>query len=104
MALGQMILYFTHGVKTDDGLKAVERALALDGNLAEAHAIKARILSDQGRTDEASAEISEALRLDPESYEVNKSAARLSPPARAVEDAARYFEKPALMETGFIRR
>jgi len=102
MALGQMILYFTHGVKTDDGLKAVERALALDANLAEAHAIKARILSDQGRTDEASAEISEALRLDPESYEVNKSAARLSFRQRAVEDAARYFEKAtALMETDF---
>ncbi|MEJ0026842.1 MAG: adenylate/guanylate cyclase domain-containing protein [Rhizomicrobium sp.] len=102
MALGQMILYFTHGVKTDDGLTAVERALALDANLAEAHAIKARILSDQGRTDEACAEIAVALKLDPESYEVNKSAARLSFRQRAVEDAARYFEKAtALMETDF---
>jgi adenylate cyclase len=102
MALGQMILYFTHGVKVDDGLKAVERALTLDANLAEAHAIKARILSDQGRTDEASAEIAQALRLDAESYEVNKSAARLSFRQRAVEDAARYFEKAtALMETDF---
>ncbi|HEY2035131.1 MAG TPA: adenylate/guanylate cyclase domain-containing protein, partial [Rhizomicrobium sp.] len=33
MALGQMILCFTHGVKTDDGLAAVEHALALDSNL-----------------------------------------------------------------------
>jgi adenylate cyclase len=102
MALGQMILYFTHGVKKDDGLVAVERALALDPNLAEAHAIKARILSDLGRTDEAVNEIGVALRLDPESYEVNKSAARLAFRQRALEDAARYFEKAtALMETDF---
>ncbi len=102
MALGQMILRFTHGVKTDDGLKAVEHALALDPNLAEAHAIKARVLSDLGRTDEASAEIAVALRLDAESYEVNKSAARLSFRQRNMADAACYFEKAAvLMETDF---
>jgi adenylate cyclase len=102
MALGQMILYFTHGVKKEDGLVAVERALALDPNLAEAHAIKARILSDLGRTDEAVNEIAVALRLDPESYEVNKSAARLAFRQRSLDDAARYFEKAtALMETDF---
>jgi adenylate cyclase len=102
MALGQMILFFTHGVKKEDGLVAVERALALDPNLAEAHAIKARILSDLGRTDEAVNEIGVALRLDPESYEVNKSAARLAFRQRSLEDAARYFEKAtALMETDF---
>ncbi len=102
MALGQMILRFTHGSKTDDGLKAVEHALTLDPNLAEAHAIRARVLSDLGRTDEASAEIAVALRLDAESYEVNKSAARLSFRERKITDAARYFEKAAvLMETDF---
>ena len=58
-------------------MSAAERALALDANLAEAHAVKARILSQYGRHDEASAELDIALRLDPESYEVNKSAAYL---------------------------
>ena len=102
MALGQMILYFTHGVKTDNGLRAAEHALALDPDLAEAHAIKARILSDLGRTEEAFAEIAVALRLDPESYEVNKSAARLNFRQRAIEEAVRHFEKAtALMETDF---
>jgi adenylate cyclase len=102
MALGQMILRFTHGIKTDDGLMAAEHALTLDPNLAEAHAIRARVLSDLGRTDEASAEIAVALRLDTESYEVNKSAARLSFRQRNMADAARYFEKAAaLMETDF---
>ena len=34
----------------DDGLVAAERALALDANLAEAHAVKARILSQPAGT------------------------------------------------------
>jgi adenylate cyclase len=102
MALGQMILCFTHGIKTSNGLQAAEHALALNPDLAEAHAIKARILSDLGRTEEAFAEIAVALRLDPESYEVNKSAARLNFRQRAIEEAARHFEKAtALMETDF---
>ena len=77
MALGHMLLHFSHGRRGDDGMAAAERALALDANLAEAHAVKARILSQDGRHDEASAEVDVALRLDPESYEVNKSAAYL---------------------------
>jgi adenylate cyclase len=100
MALGQMVLRFTHGVKTDDGLKAAEHALALDPNLAEAHAIRARVLSDLGRTAEANTEIANAITLNPESYEVNKSAARLNFRQRNIKEAAYYFEKAAaLMET-----
>ncbi len=102
MGLGQMILYFIHGIKADNGLKAAEHALALDPNLGEAHAIKARILSDLGFTAEANTEIAIAIALDPESYEVNKAAARLSYRQRNMKDAARYFEKAsALMETDF---
>jgi adenylate cyclase len=100
MALGQMLLRFSHGRRGDDGMSAAERALALDANLAEAHAVKARILSQYGRHDEASAELEVALRLDPESYEVNKSAAYLRVRQRRMEDAIRYYEKAmALMET-----
>ena len=65
MAIGQMNLRFVHGRKVDDGLASAERALALDANLAEAHAVKARILAQHGRHDEAAAEIEVALRLDP---------------------------------------
>jgi len=100
MALGQWILRFTHGSKGDDGLLAAERALALNADLAEAHAVKARILSDNGRHDEATAELARALELDPESYEVNKSAARLTFRQHRIQDAIQYFEKStALMET-----
>jgi adenylate cyclase len=100
MALGQMLLRFSHGKRGDDGMSAAERALSLDANLAEAHAVKARILSQYGRHDEASGELDIALRLDPESYEVNKSAAYLRVRQRRFEDAGRYYEKAmALMET-----
>jgi adenylate cyclase len=100
MALGQVILRFALGRGGDDGLVAAGRALALDANLAEAHAMKARILADYGRHDEASAEIDIALGLDAESYEVNRSAAYLSYRQQRLEDAIRYWEKAtALMET-----
>ncbi len=100
MALGQIILRFAIGRGDDDGLLAAERALALDANLAEAHAAKARILADSRRHDEASAEIDIALGLDAESYEVNRSAGYLSYRQHRLEDAIRYFEKATtLMET-----
>lgn len=100
MAVGQMTMRFDLGRGGDDGLVAAERALSLDANLAEAHAVKARILSDYGRHDAASAEIDIALRLDPESYEVNRSAGKLRYRERHWTDAIRYYEKAmTLMET-----
>jgi adenylate cyclase len=95
-----MLLHFAHGRRGDDGMAAAERALALDGNLAEAHAVKARILSQYGRHDEATVEIEVALRLDPESYEVNKSAAYLCVRQHQLDSAIRFYEKAmALMDT-----
>ncbi|MEY2484366.1 MAG: adenylate cyclase [Verrucomicrobiota bacterium] len=100
MALDQMIVRFIHGGKGEDGLAAAERALVLDANLAEAHAVKARIFAENGRHDEASAEIASGLRLDPESFEVNRSAGLLSFRQHRLEDAIRYWEKATtLMET-----
>ena len=100
IALGQFILCFIHGKRGEDGLAAAERALELDADLAEAHAVKARILSENGRQDEAAGEIDIALRLDPESYEVNRAAALLSFRKHRLDDAIRYYEKAAsLMET-----
>jgi adenylate cyclase len=99
MALGQKKLHF-QGRRNDGGLAAAERALALDADLAEAHAIKAEILAEDGRHDEGAAEIAIALRLDPESYEVNRYAGLLSYRQHRLEDAIRYWEKATtLMET-----
>jgi adenylate cyclase len=99
LALAQLILVAL-GAGGDDGLVAAERALALEPNLAEAHAVKARILIDKGRHDEAFAEIQIALGRDAESYEVIRSTAYLSYRQHRLEDAIRYWAKATtLMET-----
>jgi adenylate cyclase len=93
LANGQTTLRFGLGRPGDDGLAAAERALALDPDLAEAHAARAKILTEYGRIDEASDEIDIALRLDPESYEVNRSAGKLRYRQRRLPDAVRHYEK-----------
>lgn len=100
MAIGQMILCFELGQAGEDGLVAAERALALDPNLAETHAVKAQIFSELGRHDAASTEIHSALHLDPESYEVNRVAGKLSYRKRRWKDAIRHYEKAtSVMDT-----
>ncbi len=102
LALAQGMLRTLFADRGDGGLEATERALALDPDLAEAHAVRADIWSRDGREDEAAAEIAAALRLDPDSYEVNNTAATLSFRQRRLEDAIRFYEKAtALMETDF---
>ena len=102
LAIGQMILRFdaSGGRESDDGLDSAERALALDVSLPEAHAVKAKILAEYGRHDEAAAEINVALRLNPESYEVNRAAAYLRFRQQRLGEAIRYYEKSmSLMDT-----
>ncbi len=99
MALGQSKLQYIHGIG-DGGLAAAERALALRSDLAEAHAVLARIQFERGGRDEGNGEIALALRLDAESYEVNRAAGLLAYRQRRMVDAARYWEKAAaLMES-----
>ncbi len=100
LASGQFNLHRGFGRSGDGGQTALDHALALNPNLAEARAIKARMLSCAGRHGEAAAEIAVALRLDPESYEANNRAAAISYDQGQLEEAARYFEKvAALIET-----
>ncbi|MEO8302578.1 MAG: tetratricopeptide repeat protein, partial [Betaproteobacteria bacterium] len=86
----------------DTGWAAAERALALQPDLAEAHAAKGRILGDAGRYDEAMVEHAAALRLDPDGYEVNAAAARCYIGMRRNRDAIECLEKAATaLETDF---
>ena len=99
MAIGHAKLRSSQGGNSHDGMVAVERALALDQSLAEAHAVKAQILLQDGDADAAIAEVATALVLDPESYEVNRSAGRLSYQLHRHDDAIRFYEKATkLME------
>ncbi|MBU6470165.1 MAG: TIR domain-containing protein [Gammaproteobacteria bacterium] len=99
MAAGYRQWFEAERGKSKDGMAAVERALTLDPNLAEAHAVKAQLLQIEGELDAAKAEAAIALKLDPESYEVNRAAGRLHYQLKRFDDAIRYYEKAAaLME------
>jgi adenylate cyclase len=97
MALAQSQLRFWHGLEVDPKA-AVERALEIDPNLAEAHCVKAHLFEEQGKKSEAAAEIEAAVRLDPESWEVNREAARLYFRQGRVRDAIGYFEKAVALQ------
>jgi adenylate cyclase len=94
-AIGHEKLRQATGAGAGDGRAAAERALAIDPRSAEAHAIKAQILMSGGEPDAAAAAVATALELDPESYEVNRSAGRLAYQLKQHKDAIRYYEKSA---------
>ena len=100
LAAAQHYLRRVHGRAGDGGAAALDRALALDSDLADARALRARVLSDAGQHAEADAEIAVALRLDPELFTVNSSAAQIHYRQGRLEEAVRHFEKvTALDET-----
>jgi adenylate cyclase len=86
----------------DTGWAAAERALALEPDLAEAHAAKGRILGDAAKYDQAVVEHEAALRLDPDGYEVNAAASRCYIPLQRWGDAVACLERAAAaIETDF---
>jgi adenylate cyclase len=96
MATAQRLgVYF--GLSGDNGLAAAQRALALDTNLAEAHAAIAGTLSSTGAFEAAVAEIDVALRLDPQSWDVNREAGRLYYRLRRFPEAIVHFEKASAL-------
>jgi adenylate cyclase len=102
MALSQMWLRQMQGDMSDDGRYAAERALELDPNLAEAHAVMAYVQMEKGDVEAASREIADALRLDPESHEVNRLAGTMAFRQARLKDAISYYEKAgATVDTDF---
>ena len=102
MAIAQTQIRFRGGRKDVDGLPSAERALELNPDLAEAHAIRAWSLLEQERADEANEEIETALRLDPESWEVNRVAGKvLFLQGRLREAASCYAKACALMDADY---
>jgi len=86
----------------DDGVAAAQQALALDPSIAEAHLPMAWRFGLGGRIDECNAELELALRLDADSWEVNKEAARLYFRQGRVADSARLLEHAVtLAETDY---
>lgn len=103
MAIAQAHLFYGIGANEgDNGLDAAERAIDLEAGIAEAHLPKAWALAEQGLLDESNAEIATAIRLDADSWEVNKEAARIYYRQRRIKDATRHLEHAVnIMETDF---
>jgi len=94
MGLAQLELRFSHGID-EDARSAGERALEINPGLAEAHCIKARYLEEEGHTEDAEKQIRTALKLDSESWEVNREAARMLFRHGHFREAIPHFEKAA---------
>jgi adenylate cyclase len=89
----------------DDGLAAANRAISLNSAIAEAHLPRAWDLAMRGRDEDARLEIETALRLNPDSWEVNKEAARIFYRQGKLEEATRHLERATeLAETDFHSR
>ena len=103
IALAQAEMRFRHALPEVDALASAERALELDPNLPEALCVKARYLADEeGDFESANRQIETALRLEPDSWEVNKEAARLLNRVGKMREAIPYFEKASsLVDTDY---
>jgi adenylate cyclase len=102
LGIAQSSLRYGFGREVDDGFAAAHTALAIDPTIAEAHCARARRFEEQQRSAEAEAEIRQALQLAPDSWEVNKEAARLAMLRGDVEAATCHYEKAVeVMETDF---
>ena len=107
MGLAQANLRYAYSgnEEFDDGLTAANRALSLDETIAEAHLPRAWHFAMHGRDDEAVTEIETALRLNPDSWEANKEAARIFYRQDKLDAAARHLERATeLAETDFHSR
>ena len=93
LAHGQSELTIDRPGVTEDGLAAADRALELDAALAEPHAVRARLFHHRGQMAEAFAELEQAERLDPDSYEVNRVGGSLYYRERRLAEAVRCFHK-----------
>ncbi|HEX3677104.1 MAG TPA: TIR domain-containing protein [Sphingomicrobium sp.] len=102
LAIAQSNLRYGFGYEVDDGVAAAHTALAIDPTIAEAHCAMARRLEVKGRDDEALAELQKGLRLNPDSWELNKAIGNFLIWRGKVQEAATHFEKAtSLMDNDF---
>ncbi|HZU50393.1 MAG TPA: TIR domain-containing protein, partial [Sphingomicrobium sp.] len=85
LAMAQSNLRYGFRCLVDDGVAAANSALTIDPAIAEAHLPMVRRLEDRRSFAEADAEMEAAIRLDPESWEVNKEAARVAMRQRRIK-------------------
>jgi adenylate cyclase len=93
MGGSKMNLARNFGRTGDSGAGDIERALAIDPDLGDAHALKARELYRDGHRVEAFAELEKALRQAPDSYEVNCQAGGIYYQEQRYADAVRHSSR-----------
>ena len=98
LAIAQASLRYHHGRDVDDGLPAAEEALKIDPTLAAPYSVRARHIAEQGDFERAEAEIRRGLELDPNSWEVNREAARLMMQRRRIEEATKHYMLAASLD------
>jgi len=92
-AQAQAQLFFGYNLGSDDGVVAADRALELDPSIAEAYTVKAHALAAKRRFAEAEEQVSAALQLAPDSWDVNKEAAAVFQWQHKFSRAIPYYEK-----------
>jgi adenylate cyclase len=92
LAQNEATLHWRYGQPGESGLATAERAVMLDASLAEPHAVLGRYMMELGRDADSEREIETALRLDPESFEVNMNAGYVRFRQGRQGDAVSYFE------------
>ena len=90
-----LFLRTTESISPDSILATSEKALALDDDLAEAHASRGNALSVAKRYAEAEAEFEKAISLDPNSFEAHYFYARACVFQGKIEQATALFERAA---------
>jgi adenylate cyclase len=90
-----LFLHYHLDISIDSILATSAQALALEGNLAEAHASRGLALSLAQRNDEAAAEFERAIQLDPNLFEAHYFYARACFAQAKLERAASLFERAA---------
>ena len=102
LAIAQSSLRFGYGRDVDDGFAAANAAIAIDPTIAEAHLPMFKRLEQKRKFDEAAEQLETAIRLGPDSWEVNKEAGRHYLNKRDIPAATRHYEKAVeLMESDF---
>jgi adenylate cyclase len=86
------------GKSEDSGLVAAEKAISLDPTLAEAHAVRGRVLALAGRVAEALQAHAESLRLESDSHDVQHYSALTYMHLGRHEAAVEHFERAAQLQ------
>ena len=100
LAIAQSSLRYAFGRDVDDGFAAAHSAIAIDPTIAEAHLPMVKRAQQRGNLEEAAREMQAAIRLGPESWEVNKEAGRYYLLQRDVPAATCHFEKAVELVEG----